>query len=238
MSQIADKTGIEVTSISKYLDELVTKYEVLERRLPVTSSGSEHKNGRYHIADPLLKFWFRYIYKNQSLVAMLAEDRLTDKITADLPTFMGLHFEVMTREILRLRNGGAVIPFNFDRIGGYWDRGGKVEIDIVAIDDSKTHIFFGECKLNGNQFHADDAIRLKEKARQVHWGADSRQEYFALISRDQVGARTRNVLQKEGIACIELVDLFKEFSPQNAGALPQAERCTADSDFIEDELDR
>lgn len=235
MSQIADKTGIEVTSISKYLDELVTKYEVLERRLPVTSSGSEHKNGRYHIADPLLKFWFRYIHKNQSLVAMGAEDRLAEKIVTDLPTFMGLHFEVMIREVLQLRNNGAVIPFIFDRMGGYWDRGGKVEIDVMAMDDSKAHIFFGECKLNGNQFHSDDAIKLKEKARQVHWGGDGRQEYFALISRDQVGPRTRNVLEKEGIACIELADLFKGFSqqPPDSDASSQVESNTANTDLVE-----
>jgi predicted transcriptional regulator len=37
MAQIADKTGINVNSISRYLDELVSEYGVLERRSPVTA---------------------------------------------------------------------------------------------------------------------------------------------------------------------------------------------------------
>ncbi len=220
-----------------YLDELVTKYEVLERRLPVTSSGSAHKNGRYYIADPLLKFWFRYIHKNQSLVAMGAEERLAEKIFTDLPTFMGLHFEVIIREVLQLRNNGTVIPFVFERIGRYWDRGGKVEIDVMAMDDSKTHIFFGECKLNGNQFHADDAIKLKEKARQVHWGGEWPPRVFCLDFTRSGRPRTRNVLEKEGVACIELAELFKGFSqqPPDSGASSQVESNTANTDFAEGE---
>lgn len=212
MSQIADKSGIMVTSISKYLDELVTKYEVLERRQPVTVTTEDNKNGRYYLRDPLLRFWFRYLHKNQSLVALGAEERLADKILSDLPTFMGLHFEVMIRELIVSRNDGSVIPFIFDRIGSYWDRKGSVEVDVVALDDAGSSIFFGECKLNGNQFHADDAIKLKQKAAKIRCGNESRKEYFALISRDPVGPRTRNVLQKEGISCIELSGLFAQIS--------------------------
>lgn len=234
MSQIADKTGIDVNSISKYLDELVTKYGVLERRLPVTATSGEHKNGRYHIADQLLKFWFRYIYKNQSLVAIGAEDRLAEKIVSDLPTFMGTGFETVIRDILTARNDGSVVPFIFDRIGGYWDRSGKVEIDVVATDDSKQHIFFGECKLNGNQFHADDAIKLKQKAQQVRWGAPDRKEFFALFSKDPVGARTRNALDKEGIRCIELTDLFGHLNTQSSDATVrhQGEKPVDRSNFL------
>ena len=206
MSQIADKTGIGVNSISKYLDELVSNYEVLERRLPVNATDGEHKNGRYYIADPLLKFWFRYIHKNQSLVAIGADTRLSEKIDSDLPTFMGLNFEIMMREILIECNDGSLVPFIFERIGGYWDRNGKVEIDIVAMD--KEQIFFAECKLNGNQFTTNDANLLKAKGKMVRWGKEDRTEYYALIANEPLHLKTKKLMAKEGIICIDIPQLF------------------------------
>ncbi len=213
MSQIADKTGIGVNSISKYLDELVTYYEVLERRLPVNATTGEHKNGRYYIADPLLKFWFRYIHKNQSLVALGEDIRLSEKIESDLPTFMGLNFEKMICEILTARNDGSLVPFNFDRIGNYWDRTGKVEIDIVAMDQE--NIFFAECKLNGNQFTVHDADLFKSKGKNVRWGKENRKEYYALIANEQLTQKTKKLMEKEGIICIDLPQLFPSASNYN-----------------------
>jgi AAA+ ATPase superfamily predicted ATPase len=207
MSQIADKTGIGVNSISKYLDELVSYYEVLERRLPITATDGEHKKGRYHIADPLLKFWFRYIHKNQSLVAIGEDTRLSEKIDNDLSTFMGLNFGNMMREVMIGRNDGSLVPFIFDRIGGYWDRNGKVEIDIVAMD--KEQIFFAECKLNGNQFTTHDVNVLKTKGKLVRWGTEDRKEYFALIANEPLHQKTKKLLAKEGIICIDLPQLFQ-----------------------------
>jgi len=42
--------------------------KVLEWRIPVTEHNYEKKIGRYHIKDPALRFWFRYIFRNQSLI--------------------------------------------------------------------------------------------------------------------------------------------------------------------------
>ncbi|HIJ96849.1 MAG TPA: ATP-binding protein [Desulfuromonadales bacterium] len=208
MAQIADKTGINVNSISRYLDELVSEYGVLERRSPVTATTKDHKGGRYHIADHFLKFWFRYIHKNQTLVEIGATERLADKIDEDLTNFQGWVFEEMVREILINRNNEKIVPFLFDRISGFWDKSGKVEIDIVAADDDKKNIFFGECKLNGNQFTLADIAKLKEKGRYVHWGKESRTEYFALFSNSTLTRKTRELLDNNGVAGIDVRQLF------------------------------
>lgn len=210
MSQIADKTGIGVNSISKYLDELVSYYEVLERRSPATVSKGDHKNGRYYIADPLLRFWFRYIHKNQSLVAIGKDTLLSEKICADLPTFMGLTFEKMTRDVLIARNDGNIVPFVFEQIGGYWDKNGRVEIDIVAMDDTKGQILFGECKLNGNQFSVSDVNKLKEKASQVKWGSTDRKEHYALFSNEPLNSKTKKMLAKEGVIAADISEIYPE----------------------------
>mgnify|MGYP001236430726 CR=1 FL=1 len=204
MARIADSAGISVNSISKYLDELVSYYQVVERRLPVTSSREDMKSGRYHVSDPLLKFWFRYIHRNQSLIGLGESHRLAEKIQKDLPTYMGWTFEVLIRDLLTNRNNGSLVPFGFDKIGGYWNRNGTVEIDIVALDSDSNQIFFGECKLNGNKFTAADAKRFKDKAAHVKWGGKGRREYFALISHDELRPQTIRLLEEEGIICMDL----------------------------------
>jgi AAA+ ATPase superfamily predicted ATPase len=214
MAQIADKTGINVNSISKYLDELVSEYGVLERRSPVTATTNDHKGGRYHIADQFLKFWFRYLHKNQTLLEIGAVERLADKIEEDLSNFKGWVFEGMIREILISRNNTRVVPFVFDRISGYWDRSGKVEIDIVAIDGDNENIFFGECKLNGNQFTHGDIVKLREKGKYVQWGKDGRNEYYALFSNTPLTQKTRDMLVRKGVIAIDVRQLFPTSTPE------------------------
>jgi AAA+ ATPase superfamily predicted ATPase len=208
MARIADTVGLNTSTLPKYLDELTSYYQVIERRVPVTSTRAEQKNGRYHISDPLLRFWFRYIFRNQSLIEMGETERLNSKIMQDLPTLMGHAFENLTRALLTARNDGSIVPFVFEKIGGYWNRTGSVEIDIVALDDSGGNILFGECKLNGNRFTVADAVRLKEKASQVAWNNASRKEYFMLVSHEPVSPGRRKELENEGVTVVELKQLL------------------------------
>ena len=208
MARIADTVGLNTSTLPKYLDELTSYYQVIERRVPVTSTRAEQKNGRYHISDPLLRFWFRYIFRNQSLIEMGETERLNSKIMQDLPTLMGHAFENLTRALLTARNDGSIVPFVFEKIGGYWNRTGSVEIDIVALDDAGGNILFGECKLSGNRFNVADAVRLKEKAGQVAWNNASRKEHFVLVSHEPVSPGRRKELENEGVAVVELKQLL------------------------------
>lgn len=207
MARIADCAGINVNSISKYLDELASHYQVIERRIPVTEARQDQKVGRYYLKDPLLRFWFRYIYRNQSLIEIGDVEGLTAKIEDDLPTLMGTAFEELVRTLLLKRNDGSVIPFRFSRIGGFWTRKGDVEIDIVATDE-EGRIFFGECKLNGSRFTRAEAVRLKEKAGTVKWHPGGREEHYALFCVNAPQERTMGALCTEGVAVHDLKSLL------------------------------
>lgn len=218
MVRIADSVGLNSSTLPKYLDELSTYYQVIERRVPVTATRSEQKNGRYHISDPLLRFWFRYIFRNQSLIELGETERLTTKIMLDLPTHMGHCFKDLVRALLAARNDGSIIKFLFDRIGGYWNRTGSVEIDFIAMNDAERNILFGECKLNGNRFTIADAVRLKEKAGQVIWNNASRKEFFMLVSHDPILPGRRKELENEGIIVVELKQLIAAVATCHSGS--------------------
>jgi AAA+ ATPase superfamily predicted ATPase len=208
MARIADRAGINVNSISKYLEELVSYYQVIERRLPVTETVAGKKIGRYYLKDQALRFWFRYIFRNQSLIEIGDTEGLTAKILKDLPTLMGKSFEALVRTLLIRKNVEDPLPFRFSRIGGFWNRTGDVEIDVVAMNEETKEILFGECKLNGNRFSSADAGRLKEKAAQVRWNRETRRVSFALFSMTSLSATQKEALQRDGITPFDLKDLL------------------------------
>ena len=208
MARIADGAGINVNSISKYLDELTSYYRVIERRVPVTSFDRKQKTGRYFLGDPALRFWFRYIYRHRSLLEIGDEKELTGIIERDLSTLMGTSFEDLVRALLLRRNGEGLLPFRFSRIGGFWSRKGDVEVDIVALDEKEENILIGECKLSGARFTRRDAARLKEKARSIRRRGKGGKEHFALFCADAVSAREKESLGREGVTVYDLRDLL------------------------------
>ena len=209
MARIADCAGINVNSISKYLEELTSNYQIIERRVPVTETRNEQKNGRYYLKDQLLRFWFRYIFSNQSMLAIGDESGLLAKIEGDLQTLMGWSFEDLIRTLLLERNDTTVIPFRFSKIGGFWNKSGDVEIDIVAMDDETGNILIGECKLNGNRFTNAEAQRLKVKAESIAWRKGSRKEYYALFCLEDVSALTARSLAEEGVSVYKLENMLR-----------------------------
>ena len=100
------------------------------------------------------------------------------------------------------------LPFRFSRIGGFWNRTGDVEIDVVAMNEETKEILFGECKLNGNCFSSADADRLKEKAAQVRWNRETRRVSLALFSMTSLSATQKEALQRDGITPFDLKDLL------------------------------
>jgi AAA+ ATPase superfamily predicted ATPase len=204
MARIADKTGININSISKYLEELTTYYQVLERRIPVTEHKLGKKIGRYVVKDPALRFWFRYIFKNQTLIEIGDFQKLHSRIVDDLSTYICNSFEETVRALLIRRNSERILPFRFSRIGSFWTRRNDVEIDIVALNNEEGKILFGECKLAGKKFSLADGERLQAKARAVTWRAGRRKEFYALFSMEPVPAKSKTALAKNDVAVYDL----------------------------------
>ncbi|MDO9575581.1 MAG: ATP-binding protein, partial [bacterium] len=66
--EISDYTGIPQTNLSKYLEELAEDYEIISKEFPVTEDHKRTKMGRYRIREHFISFWFRFIYKNRTMV--------------------------------------------------------------------------------------------------------------------------------------------------------------------------
>lgn len=141
--EIEDKIGKD---IGGYLTKLENDYELIVKKQPIYEK-TDNKNVCYSIRDNFLSFWFRFIYKYGFMLEIKAYRKLQEMIIRDYETFSGFMLERYFREIL-------IEKEEYTRIGGWWDRKGANEIDIVAADDIERRIDFIEVKRNPDRYRA------------------------------------------------------------------------------------
>lgn len=173
-SEIENAIG---SDIGGYLTKLEGEYRLVAKELPVCESKS-NRNVHYTLKDNFLRFWFRFVWKYQSLIELRAYGRLQEFILRDYRVFSGKALEDYFQH--KFADEGK-----FTKIGNWWDRKGLNEIDIVAVDDFEKTISFCEVKRNSEKI---DLGCLAEKAESFHRATgvymDYRADYRALSMSD------------------------------------------------------
>lgn len=164
-SEIENAIGSDVGG---YLTKLEGEYRLVSKDLPVCERKS-NRNVHYTLKDNFLRFWFRFVWKYQSLIELRAYSRLQDVILRDYRTFSGKSLEDYYQH--KFAESGK-----FTKIGNWWDRKGQNEIDIVAIDDLTKTISFCEVKRNGERI---DLGALSEKVEAFHRATGDYTDYHA-----------------------------------------------------------
>ncbi len=136
-------TGLAQGHISSYLS-LLENAGFVERRLPVTA-GPRSRNSRYHITDPYLRFYYRFLASRESQLALGVQEPALAEIRRHLLDFIGTHtWEELGREWVLRAGAQGKLPFLADQVGSYWDR--SVQIDVVGINHMEKTLILGECK--------------------------------------------------------------------------------------------
>lgn len=142
IQEIARQAGPDPRNLSYYLQQLM-ELGYVERRYPLTGEPPAVRAVRYDLADPLLRFWFRFVFPNTSSIRHMGPTRaLRDLIRPHLDAYFGQCFERLCREALPwlYQKEGVTAPFE---IGAYWSK--TTQIDLVGLrDDGWTDL--GECK--------------------------------------------------------------------------------------------
>ncbi|MYN64538.1 MAG: ATP-binding protein [Acidobacteria bacterium] len=181
-NEIAQDAGIAHASAGKYLDTL-RRLRFVRRETPVTEPRPERsRRSLYRLADPFLRFWFRYVYPNRSaLEAGRSRQVLESVVLPDLDTFMGPPYEDICRQHL-IGNWQRLLGWQPLRVGRYWDS--RTEIDLVAVDAAGERAAFVECKWGRSVDVARVVWRLREKARAVAPFAAMSHRYLVISRTD------------------------------------------------------
>ena len=124
--------------IGGYLTRLEKEYEIIVKKQPLFEKGA-NKNVRYTIGDNFFTFWFRFIYKYSYMLEIENYESVKTIVNRDYETFSGMMLERYFRRTL-------IELHAYTRIGGWWDRKGENEIDIVAENELNDEATFFEVK--------------------------------------------------------------------------------------------
>lgn len=140
-------------SIGGQLAKLEETYNLIGKKRPMWA-GSKSQTVRYEISDVFLRFWFRYIEKNQMMIEIGQYPLLAKVMSDDYTTYTGDTLE-------RYFKAKMMEEMNYRAIGGWWDPKGytdskgnhqQCEIDIVAVSSDDKNAELIEVKRNPEKF--------------------------------------------------------------------------------------
>jgi uncharacterized protein len=195
---ISQKTNLDKSMLSKYLGVLET-LNIITREMPLTSglkSKLKSKNSLYVIKDNFYDFWFKFVYLNKQEIEKGAENVL-GKIKRDFDQYVSFKFENYCKEFLENQFYEKYTSF-----GKWWHK--DKEIDVLAFNEEKKEVLFGECKWKENVSALSVLNELKEKSKFVDWNNDKRKETFVVFAKS-----FKSKPKIKGVLLYDLKDLGK-----------------------------
>ncbi len=204
LNEISQRIGLSPTDTNKYLSVL-RELGVVKRETPVTERAPQKsKKGVYKIADNYIKFWFRFVQPNRSLIESGNADLVHQQMIApNLSQYMGEIFEGICREYIS-RYWEEKLKVAPKQIGGHW--GSNLEIDVLTENVDDSH-WFGECKWWNAPVGENVLNHLIENTTKVldPWKRNPR---YILFSANGFTDALKQRAEKEGVSLIEAEDLF------------------------------
>jgi hypothetical protein len=178
--EISTFTGLAQGHISQYLSTLQVAGFV-ERRVPVTQ-GERSRLGRYHIVDPYLRFYYRFLANRQTQLALGIQDQALEEIKRHLRDFIGANtWEELCREWLLRASAIGAFPRLVDQVGSVWTR--AAQVDVAGINPMEKLLVLGECKWSAEPQGRSVLTGLVDKTAEVTPGQGQWQVYFLGFAR-------------------------------------------------------
>lgn len=197
LSEIAGALEVKATSLTKYLKTLID-LDILEREVPVTEENPERsKRGLYRITDNYIRFWFSFVYPNMSFLERGNEEVVLDKLHKSfVKNHVAFVYEDVCREQMWELNAAGAWPFQFSRVGRYWDS--HTEIDVAAIDPEGKNLILGECKFWKEPVGLSVLQELERKAQDVPWERSARKTWYILFGANGFTEELRQEAAQRG----------------------------------------
>lgn len=201
---IAEKTGIALPNISKYLNVLANLGFI--RRI-ISIDAPDKTNTRmtsYEIRDSYLRFYFSCIQPFISLLEQGRNQRLLDIIKEKFNTYVARNgFEELCRRYITTIGDSGNLSFIPDDIGRIWNR--NVEIDIAAINTKDKHLLLGECKWTNTKVNENILKELKTKSLKLR-NIKTYTITYALFSKSGFTKGLKAIAKEENILLFDGAD--------------------------------
>lgn len=151
---IGQASGSPDTQVGGYLQGLIERFGLIERKLPVFAK-PEARRSRYYVTDNFLRSWLAALANPVSAIAFRPLNELIAEADQRLADVEGGSLEKLAGQLYeeRSRKGIGDFPLTH-RVQGFWDKA-DTEIDLVAFNETTETIRFGSCKRSSRKLLSD-----------------------------------------------------------------------------------
>lgn len=133
------------TQVTRSLEPLQAKH-MISVDVPVGDTPKSRRR-RYRIADPCLRFWFRYCAPELAHIEQGRSDLAVARFDRDYPSWRGRAIEPVVHGALNRLAANAAGPFaGSETVGSWWDRTNQHEYDLVTANRSGRILWLGSIK--------------------------------------------------------------------------------------------
>lgn len=148
LNDIFVHTGFSRAKISVYLKNLMS-LDIVEKVASFDTPGSDNTmKGIYRISNPIVHFWYRFVYPHESFLSVLTPDNYYDMFIKDnLDDFLKQSIPLICREYLELLNKKGKLPIEVVKSGEWIGKAGTIH---YIGKDSRRNVICAYCSL-GNE---------------------------------------------------------------------------------------
>ena len=194
-ADIGRVTQIENSVQIQRMLRVLVSLDLVEQRVPVGSIPGRRRWSLYHLRDPFLRFWFRFVEPARGFLEIGAEQQtVLERIRREWPQFVAPVWERIAREHLYLVGAQRGLPFTLDEVGSWWSQG--TQIDIVGVNRAQRRVVIGEARWRREPFGESDLKALMARANRWSGGDPSWEITYAVFARN-LGDGVREIAADE-----------------------------------------
>lgn len=211
-SLMADKTGIEVATLPRYLKSLCS-LEIIEKIVPFGENPERSRKGIYRIRDACYDFWFHFVMARTSEIELGMGGSIASRIMGGaLSTYLGHRFEDLCRQWLIAQARTGRLPLPATLVGAWWgadpDLREQTDIDVLAADPDGKDMLIGECKYRES---FDESLELDDLARKRDIVKGYHATDLYLFTKHEVSAATRSKYAAQpDVHFVSLEDMYRD----------------------------
>ena len=204
---IVEGSGIQGKHLGYSLRALAEK-RLVTSGLPLSTARSDAR--RYHVGDPYLRFWLRFIEPIRGEIGRGIGATNAPRIARLFSDYAGTAVEPLIRSSIERMSAAGDTRFGGARVvGGYWTKDNRVQVDLVGTDreepgDKLRVAFIGTVKWRSTKPLDGSDIAELEKATLRMAGADLTTPVVA-VSRRGFGRIARPFA---GVSAEEILEAF------------------------------
>lgn len=210
MNDISGKIHEESQKCSKYLATL-RSIKLIDKRTPAGEDESS-KRTIYTITDSYFRFWYHFIFKEQSYLEIIGPKQAAAEImeAKSISDFMGEAFEQICCQYMIRRAKERNLPFVPRTVGKWWGNNPakkkQDDIDVLLLDKKNESGIFCECKFRNALFDKpefEDLISASEIFPQI------KNRHYFIFSKSGFTQWVKDQATEMGnVELIDIDDLF------------------------------